>query len=155
MANFWPTQGIDLEFFSPHEFDHPELMDGNFLRDLDTLRMRCGFGLRINDDARTREDLERIYAKEIAKGQSYPSESSHVEVPDVLVRAADLEPIWNADDGRTLDEMELDLLEEILRFRKEGRWPHLGLGCETGHFHIDDTPRLGPKRPAYWVAVSR
>ena len=152
----WP-HGFSLEFFSPSEFDHPELMDQLFLKDLARLRMRCGFPLKINDDARTQEDLERIYAKEIAKGQSYPKTSSHLHLTSP-VRAVDIEPsIPHPGDGSelTLEERELELSYQILLMWKQGKWAHLGLGMETGHWHIDDTPRLAEKRPAFWVAVSR
>ena len=152
----WP-HGFSLEFFSPSEFDHPELMDQLFLKDLDRLRMRCGFPLKINDDARTQEDLERIYAKEIAKGQSDPKTSSHLHLTSP-VRAVDIEPsIPHPGDGSelTLEERELELSYQILLMWKQGKWAHLGLGMETGHWHIDDTPRLAEKRPAFWVAVSR
>ena len=152
----WP-HGFSLEFFSPSEFDHPELMDQLFLKDLDRLRMRCGFPLKINDDARTQEDLERIYAKEIAKGQSYPKTSSHLHLTSP-VRAVDIEPsIPHPGDGSelTLEERELELSYQILLMWKQGKWAHLGLGMETGHWHIYDTPRLAEKRPAFWVAVSR
>ena len=111
----WP-HGFSLEFFSPSEFDHPELMDQLFLKDLDRLRMRCGFPLKINDDARTQEDLERIYAKEIAKGQSYPKTSSHLHLTSP-VRAVDIEPsIPHPGDGSelTLEERELELSYQIL-----------------------------------------
>ena len=156
MAYDWP-QGFGLQFFSPSEFDHPELMDPLFLQDIARLRMRCGFPLKINDDARTQEDLERIYAKEIAKGQSYPKTSSHLHLTSP-VRAVDIEPsIPHPGDGSelTLEERELELSYQILLMWKQGKWAHLGLGMETGHWHIDDTPRLAEKRPAFWVAVSR
>tara|TARA_R100000152_G_C6736725_1_gene160820 strand:- start:18 stop:488 length:471 start_codon:yes stop_codon:yes gene_type:complete len=153
----WP-QGFTLKYFSPSEFDRPKLMDPDFLRDLDNLRHRCGFPLSINDDARNTEDLERIYAKEIAKGQSYPKTSSHLHMDDTLVRAVDIEPsVPKSSDGSelSLEERELELTHQILRMWKEGIWPNLGLGLETAHWHIDDTPRLEAKRPAFWVAVSR
>lgn len=167
MAHAWKWQGIELEHFSPKEFDRPELMDAGFLRDLDTLRTRCGFPIDINDDARNEEDLARIYRKEIAKGLPYPRESSHLYVAAtdrqtgegaIAVRAVDLEPtVPRPGDGcaLTLEERELELQYQVLRMWKEGRWKHLGFGVETGHFHVDDTPRLGQKRPAFWVAVSR
>lgn len=160
MSYTWSWQGIELEHFSPDEFHRPELMDASYLRDLDRLRMRCGFPITINDDARNLEDLERIYAKEIAKGLPYPTDSAHLwlEEEDIKVRATDLEPsVPRPNDGSelTLQERELELLYQILRLWKEGRWPKLGLGIETGHVHADDTPRLGARRPAHWVAVSR
>lgn len=158
MSYAWEAQGITLEHFGPAEFKYPDLMDSAFLRDLDTLRMRCGFPLTINDSARTVADLERIYRKEIAKGQSYPTDSSHVWKEEADVRAVDFEPTPpRSGDGcdLSLEERELTLLYEVLRFWKEGRWKHLGLGVETGHLHADDTPRLGSRRPAHWVAVSK
>lgn len=157
MSYVWEKQGVTLEHFSPKEFDRPDLMDAGFLRDLDTLRMRCGFPLTVNDDARNEEDLHRIYRREIAKGLPVP-DSAHLFKDDIDVRSVDIEPsIPRPGDGSdlSLEERELTLTYEILRMWKEGRWKSLGLGIETGHWHVDDTPRLGPKRPAFWVAVSR
>ena len=156
MSYDWP-QGFTSEFFSPKEFDHPDLMDPGYIRDLDTIRMRCGFPITVNDDARTRAELEHIYRREISKGEPYPQDSSHLE-DELGVRASDIEPTPpRPEDGcdLTLNERELELLYQILRMWKEGRWPALGLGCETGHTHTDDSPRLGSRRPSYWVAASR
>tara|TARA_R100001594_G_scaffold12687_1_gene27992 strand:- start:3398 stop:3889 length:492 start_codon:yes stop_codon:yes gene_type:complete len=150
--------GFELKHFAPHEFDHPQLMDADFMENLDTLRETCGFPLRINDDARTDADMKRIYRKEIAKGQDYPTSSAHLQIGDNLVRAVDIEPaVPVPGDGSslTLEERELELIYQILRMYKLGFWPDLGLGLETGHIHIDDTPRLAHKRPAFWVAVSK
>ena len=163
MAHKWLKEqdshdGYELEFFAMHEFDHPQMMDPDFMQGLDTLRKRCGFPLRINDDARTEADMQRIYRKEIAKGQAYPTTSAHLQVGDNLVRAVDIEPaVPKPGDGSglTLEERELELVYQALRLYKEGVWPNLGLGLETGHVHIDDTPRLANKRPAFWVAVSK
>ena len=157
MAHEWP-QGFSLQFFSSSEFDRPELMDPTFLQDLDRLRMRCGFPLKITDDARNQEDLNRIYARELAKGQSYPTTSAHLHINNTLVRSVDLKPaVPSEDDGSplTLEERELELSYQVLKLWKDGQWPKLGFGIETGHWHIDDTPRLANKRPAFWVAVSR
>ena len=157
MAHDWPG-GFSLQFFGPGEFDHPDLMDPTFLQDLDRLRMRCGFPLTITDDARNQEDLNRIYAREIAKGQPYPTTSAHLHLGDILVRAVDIKPATpssNDSSDRSLEERELELSYQVLKLWKDGKWPKLGFGIETGHWHIDDTPRLGAKRPAFWVAVSR
>jgi hypothetical protein len=157
MAHTWPG-GFTLQFYAPEEFDHPDLMDSGFLQELDKLRMRCGFPLKITDDARDQEDLERIYASEIAKGKDYPRNSAHLALDGAKARAVDIKPSTpRPGDGSdlTLDERELELTYQIMRMWKEGVWPKLGLGIETAHFHIDDTPRLGAKRPAFWVAVSR
>lgn len=157
MSHIWEKQGVTLEHFSPTEFDHPDLMDGGFLRDLDTLRMRCGFGLTIHDDARTQEELDVLYARELAKGLPIP-DSAHLVKPGILVRAVDLTPtLPHPGDGcaLSLEERELKLTYEIVRMKEEGRWKYLGLGIETAHWHVDDTPRLASKRPAFWVAVSR
>jgi hypothetical protein len=157
MAHSWPG-GFSLQFFGPSEFDRPELMDPAFLQDLDRLRMRCGFPLKITDDARNQEDLNRIYAREISKGQSYPRNSAHLHIEGTLVRSVDLKPVTpRSGDGSdlNLEERELELSYQTLKLWKSGRWPKLGLGIETAHWHIDDTPRLGAKRPAFWVAVSR
>ena len=151
MPYIWTEPAITLQFFSPSEFKHPTLMDPRFLKDLDKLRMHCGFPLTITNDARSQKDLERIYAVEIAKGQDYPTDSAHLYIPPELVRAVDLKPAI-ADD---LEERQLELTFQILRLRDDGTWPNLGLGIETAHWHIDDTPRLEGKRPAFWVAVSK
>jgi hypothetical protein len=153
----WPG-GLNLKFFGPGEFDRPELMDGGFLRELDTLRERCGFPLTITDDARDQEDLDRIYAREIAKGLSYPTTSAHLHIDNTLVRSVDLKPTPpRSGDGSdlNLEERELELTHQILKLWDDGVWTRLGLGIETAHWHIDDTPRLGARRPAFWVAVSR
>jgi len=157
MAHDWPG-GFSLQFFGPSEFDHPDLMDPTFLQDLDRLRMRCGFPLTITDDARDQEDLDRIYAREIAKGLSYPTTSAHLHIDNTLVRSVDLKPATpRAGDGSdlNLEERELVLTFQVLKLWEDAVWPHLGLGIETAHWHIDDTPRLGERRPAFWVAVSR
>lgn len=165
MAHSWP-QGFESDFFHPDEFDHPELMDPSFIRDLDHLRMRCGFPITITDDARTDGELRALYAREIAKdaerglpyGYSWPSDSAHAYVDETPVRAADMKPsVPRDDDGcaLSLEERELALNFEITRMWEEGRWKKLGLGVETAHWHVDDTPRLGARRPAFWVGVSR
>ncbi len=147
----WTNPDVTLQFFSEREFKHASLMDPDFLKDLDTLRMRCGFGLTITNDARSQKDLERIYAEEIAKGIPYPTDSAHLYIPPTLVRAVDLKPTVAPD----LESRQLELTFQILRMRDEGTWEHLGLGIETAHWHIDDTPRLEGKREAFWVAVSK
>jgi hypothetical protein len=154
----WEVQKINLEHFSPDEFDHPERMDPEFLKDIDVLRMRCGFPLEITDDARTKEEMEILYAPEIALGKGYPRDSAHLYAQEQLVRCVDIKPAKpKANDGCPLSYVDrlLELDYQILRMWKEGRWKHLGLGYETAHTHIDDTPRLGSKRPARWVQPSR
>ena len=88
------------------------------------MRERCGFPLTINDDARNTEDLERIYAKEIAKGEGYPKTSSHLHMDDTLVRAVDIEPaLPKSGDGSDLplEQRELELTYQIfICGRKEG-----------------------------------
>ena len=163
MAHKWQKQegyhdGFELNHFAPHEFDRPQLMDADFMQSLDILRDRCGFPLTINDDGRTDADMKRIYRKEIAKGQSYPTTSAHLQIGDHAVRAVDLEPsVPRPGDGSslTLEERELELIYQILTMYKQGDFPYLGLGLETGHIHLDDTPRLKHKRPSFWVAVSK
>lgn len=156
MPNDWG--GFSLEFFSMEEFDHPTLMDQTFLRDWDTVRMRCGFPLKVNDDARLEEEHRLLYTKERQKGLPWPQDSAHLYIDNIPVRALDVEPsIPSIGDGclLTLDQRELKLLYEILRMYEEGRWPYLGLICETGHFHVDDTPRLSHKRPYFGIGISR
>ena len=159
MAKYrWETQKIELEFFGPHEFDHPDLMDGSFLQDCELVRMRCGFPIEVTDDARSKEEHELLYAREISKGEHYPTESAHLVVEEILVRCIDWKPaIPRANDGcdLTLDQREIRLTYEITRMEIEGRWKHLGLIIETGHWHTDDTPRLGARRPMFSVGVSR
>jgi len=143
---FWRWQNITLEHFKPEEFSRPELMDGEFLRDLDTLRERCGFGLRVTSDARSVEQQATLYAHDSDKVPS----SAHLDIGNVPVRCVDVVPVNNTERN------QLKLTYEILRLWSEGVWPKLGLGVETAHWHIDDTPRLGAKkRPAFWVAASK
>ena len=150
MSFQWP-QGVVLSFFSPTEFDHPELMDTTFLRDLDALRLRCGFGLQVKDDARTKEEQDALYP-----GQQ--KDSAHLYTQGgPFIRAVDIKPSppYVGDPCTlSLEERQLTLTYEILRLWREGRWPHLGLGLETAHWHVDDTPRL-PQRPSFWVDVSK
>lgn len=158
MSYYWPDQDITLEHFGPHEFDHPKLMDTGYLQELDTLRMRCGFPLDIDDDARTEDEHRRLYAHKIAAGKPWPQDSAHLYKEGQPVRATDLKPTPpHPDDGckLTIEERQIRLTYEITRMHVEGRWKSLGLGCETSHWHVDDTPRLGNKRPAYWVAESK
>ena len=168
MAHQWqgPDGEFTLQFFSMREFDHPDLVDPNFLQDLDRIRMRCGFGLSVKDDARTMEELESLYASEIAKelsqglprGTLWASDSAHLYVAPTLVRCVDIKPsVPRVGDGSdlTLDERELELVWQIIQMKKDGKWPNLGLICETAHFHVDDTERLGARRPYFGVGVSR
>tara|TARA_R110000744_G_scaffold249495_1_gene365745 strand:+ start:425 stop:904 length:480 start_codon:yes stop_codon:yes gene_type:complete len=153
-----PETGFTLKHFGPGEFKYSTLMDENFLKDLDDLREGCGFPLTITDSARTQQDLERIYAREIARGESYPTDSAHLFKPGEPVRAVDIKPaIPKARDGSglTLEKREMELTYQILLMYKQGIWKYCGLGLETAHWHIDDCKRLGSKRPAFWIAVSK
>jgi hypothetical protein len=161
MYNWLPTekypQGFTLKYFAMNEFKYPGLMDVEFLKDLDDLREGCGFPLRITDSARTTEDLERIYAKEIARGESYPTDSAHLYKEGSLVRAVDLKPaIPKEGDGSTLslEEREMELTYQIMLMYK-GVWDNCGVGIETAHWHIDDCTRLKDRRPAFWIAASK
>jgi hypothetical protein len=163
MYNWLPTEkhpkGFTLKHFAMKEFKCPGLMDVGFLKDLDGLRDGCGFPLRITDSARTMADLARIYAKEIAKGESYPTNSAHLYKGDGddLVRAVDLKPaIPTASDGceLNLEGREMELTFQIMLMHK-GIWDHCGVGIETAHWHVDDCKRLAHKRPAFWIAASR
>ena len=152
-----PETGFTLKHFGPGEFKYPTLMDEGFLQDLDDLREGCGFPLTITDSARTQKDLERIYAREIARGESYPTDSAHLFTKGNPVRAVDLKPaIPKPGDGSGLDleERELELTYQIMLMWK-GVWDNCGVGIETAHWHIDDCTRLSGRRPAFWVAVSK
>lgn len=151
----WP-QGFTASFFSPREFDHPELIDPNFVLALDRIRLRCGFPIKVNDDARTWEEHTALYADEIAAGDPFPTESAHLhDTPTsdpTPVRAVDIRPAGRHDTP--INRMRL--LFEILRLHFiDGLFPNLGLIVETGHIHVDDCERLADSRPYLGVGVSR
>ena len=149
MPHQWP-QGFSSVFFSPSEFDHPELMDGNFIRELDTLRMRCGFALEITDDARTEAEHKALYKAELEKGGKYPTDSGHLYQDNILVRCVDIRPAEDTPMNR------MRMLYEILRMHFQSKYfTHLGLIVETRHVHMDDTTRLKGKRPYFSIDVSR
>ena len=108
--------GFTLKHFGPSEFKYPTLMDEGFLKDLDDLREGCGFPLTITDSARTQQDLERIYAREIARGESYPTDSAHLFTEGNPVRAVDLKPA----------------------IPKAWRWQWIGLGSKRAGADLSD-----------------
>jgi len=153
----WP-QGFETRFFDVREFDHPELMDPNFIKDLDLLRERCGFGIKILDDARTESDLRRLYKREIELGLPWPKDSAHLFIHNQLVRAVDFRPLYpTIGDGCDLpyEGRELILVSEIIRMYKDRTWINLGLIVETKHIHVDDCPRIASRRPLLSTGESR
>lgn len=52
LRHVWRPQGVTLRYFAPVEFDHAPLMDPVFLGIIDEWRHRCGFPIRVLDDAR-------------------------------------------------------------------------------------------------------
>jgi len=150
----WPD-GSELEYFSPLEFDHPELMDMSFMRDLDRLRMRCGFAITITDDARLPHDMARLY------GSNWP-DSAHLyqpasdDHPEYLVRAVDLKPA-SAQTKAEREAKEMEIAYQALTFWKEDRWPAFQLEVATRHLHLDDYvwPGRRATRPNIFPGVSK
>ena len=141
----WSWQGLTLRHFQPAEFDHPERMDPAFLLILDEWRQRSGIPIRIIDDARTLEEHNRLYARDIAAGRKPPN-SAHLRG-----RAVDCRP---AQPG---EAAEMLLVFTALEMWREGRWPYLGLELATRHLHVDSDPELAAQglRPMLWPGVSR
>lgn len=146
--NEWP-QGFESRFFHPNEFDHPELMDPAFIEQLDILRGRCGFGIKITDDARTQEELEYLYRRDIESGKSWPKDSAHLYIKGSPVRAVDLRP------SKPSESSDLILVHEITKMYLDKTWMYLGLIVESKHFHIDDCPKLKDRRPLLTIGESR
>lgn len=141
----WPWQGLTLRYFSPSEYDHPELMDPAFLKIIDEWRERCGFGIVVIDDARTKEEHEALYRAEIQAGKQPPN-SAHLRG-----RALDCRPVAPSR------ERLLIMVGEAIQMWREGRWPHLGLEIATHHIHVDSDPELAALgvRPHIWAGVSK
>lgn len=128
MSYSWP-HGIQLEYFQPAEFQHPEEMDMAFLKDLDEIRRRCGRALLVTDDYRTAEENEEIGGA---------SNSAHLRG-----LAVDVQTIpWTA-------RAKFDLVATISRMMNERQLSKVGLGIYDDHIHIDlEDPEL--PRPALW-----
>ncbi len=141
--------GLELEYFGPGEFRHPGMMDPKFLIQLDRLRAEFTYPIHINSDARSLAKQEKLYRKEIAAGQPWPKESAHLFIKNTLVRCVDIEPVVESES------QEIRLVHLITKRHLDGTWPYLCLLIETGHFHLDDTPRLKHKRPYIAPGVSR
>lgn len=149
-----------LRFFKEREFKRPELLDPEWLRELDELRGRFGHKIIVVSDVRTVNEQAALYDKEVQteidrglrRGTLWPMDGPHVFINDTLVRCADVKVVG----------VKISPAETKIRFNNavtsmflDGTWAHLGFGVETQHFHIDDTPRLKVRRPAFWVDVSR
>lgn len=145
MSYYWEWQDIELRYFHPREFDHPEMMAPAFLQRLDELRHRCGFAIIILDDGRTKAEHDRLYRAEIARGGHVP-DSAHLRGC-----AADLRPATPSETS------EIQLVHEATGMFVDGSWPGLGLLIETRHFHIDHDPHLidTNRRPFVAPGISR
>lgn len=128
----------DLKWFDEREFDHPDEMDPDFLRLLDTLRERCGFPILLTNDYRTESDMERIYG---------PDRSEWANSPHQRGLAVDCQPIPNTSKKR------MRLVFEALHLWRSGSWPNLGIEIATRHIHLDADTEL--RRPHLWIGVSK
>jgi hypothetical protein len=140
VASHWPVQGIELEFFDPSEFKHPELMAPAFLEILDAWRRELGFALIVHSDGRTPQELEALYAP------NAPPDSAHLRGC-----AVDVTPAGDTQARR------LHMARVALDMWQAGDWPHLGLEVATAHIHVDSDPKLAAegRRPALFAGVSR
>jgi len=146
-------EGLELEFFSPIEFDHPDWMDPAFLVDLDELRRQCGFPIRITDDARNEVEMARLYGPD---RNTWP-DSAHVYRPGrYLVRCVDMKPAA-AVTFEERERKEIILVNRATAFYESGRWPCFGIIIETRHFHFDDYnwPGRRARRPLLSIGVSK
>lgn len=141
----WPWQKIELRYFSPLEFDHPEVMDADFLLIIDEWRDRCGFPIKVLDDGRTESEHLALYRRVIEAGGKAPN-SSHLRGC-----AIDCRPL------RPSEARELTMVGVAYQMWQEGRWPHLGVEVATRHLHFDSDPHLARdgRRPVLFAAVSR
>lgn len=144
----WSWQRLELEYFAPREFDHPELMDADMLLVLDEWRRRCGFPFRVTDDARTIPEHRQLYRREIEAGEPWPEDSAHPRG-----RAVDVTPAGGYDTPMN----RLRMLRVADEMYEDGTWPELGIIAETAHIHADRDPDLlrAGKRPYFGLGVSR
>lgn len=141
----WGWHDLTLRYFSPREFDHPDKMSREFLLILDEWRGRCGFPVRVLDDARTSAEHEYLYRQQIAAGKRPPN-SAHLRG-----RAVDCRPVEPSE------EREMLMAYHALDMWYHGTWPWLGLEVATAHLHLDSDPVLvaEKRRPHLWSGASR
>lgn len=142
---------LTLDHFSPAEFDHPDKVDPELLELLDEVRHRCGFPIRVNDDARTLQDVVDIYGPQ----ESWPdwlreSGSPHQIHDDGYGHAVDVEPAGD-HDWSTFHTRKMEIACHAFGLRSI--WPNQGIEVGTSHVHLDTSPKL--KRPYYWGGESR
>lgn len=135
----------DLVYFSAGEFDYPERMSVPFLMKLDRLRARAECALEVNSDARTDEDMRRIYGE---MHEDWP-DSAHWLKGDRDCVAVDVTPRPDNTFNR------FRVVEEAIALYREGKWEHLGIGHYDHHLHLDDHIYLPDVRPRLWWGESR
>lgn len=144
MSRFlWTWQNVELRWFAPQEFDHPELMQPRFLWLIDEWRHRAGVPVIVTDDARTIEEHRYLYRDRIARGEPVPN-SSHL-------RGCALDYKTTGTDAR------FALLWSLTSMWKEGLWLAPGFEIATSHDHVDEDPvlRAAGRRPALFTGVSK
>lgn len=136
--HYWQWQDIELRHFRPAEFDHPELMDADFLLTVDEWRARHQHPFGITGDGRTDQEHRNIYAPDPAPVSAHPEGL-----------AIDGQPVHDTGEARW------DLLLTAWEMHEEGLWLHLGVEVATRHFHLEnfDHPRFD--RPTVWGGVSK
>lgn len=134
----WPWQEIQLRWFAPEEFNHPELMDKDFLLAVDEVRDRYRKPLMVNNDARTPEEHRQIY---------HPSEPPVSAHPEGKAIDFSLSNMHGHDRVR--------LIHVITKLHYEGHLPFLGLEIATAHIHLENFDNPNFDRPTVWAGVSK
>lgn len=137
MASYWSDQDIRVEFFSPNEFDHPEMMNGSFLLGLDRWRALCGFPIYITGDGRTEEEHRRLYTPNPAPDSAHPKGLAvDCKLPQ---------------EGKK----RLLMMKYAIQLYEENVWPYLGLEVATRHIHVENYRNPAFDRPTVWAGVSK
>lgn len=141
--HYFEEQDIWLEYFAPTEFEHPDQMNAELLTNLDELRHRCGFPIKINDGYRTDADMAAIYGSDRSKWSNSPH---------MRGRGVDIEPHGDLTYAE-FHRRKMVIMYHALAMWMEGKWPRLGLELADVHTHLDnDTENT---RPFAWPGVSK
>lgn len=147
MAHYFSAQDLELTHFETFEFDRPEKIHGPLLRRLDRVRHLCGFPIRVTSDARTEEDLIRIYGS-----LEEATDSPHQVRSDGWAHAVDVQPAGELAFGE-FHRRKAMIYHHAFQIYLQGDWERQGLELGTSHVHLDNDPKL--KRPYWWGGRSR
>lgn len=149
MSHHWPAQDIDLEYWAPTEFRHPEMMDASFMERLDELRGRCRFPIASTSGARDDADMDRIYGPDRSK---WPDSAHWTKGGIRKAKGIDIEPAGDLS-GAERRRRKMVIAAEALWMWRLGRWPGLGLEVCRAHLHLDESSSA--PRPLIWPGEDR